>query len=536
MVFTYQINKEVKWNYNEELLKKARKNIPNLSKQSIDIKSVVEPIKDNHSFGGISTQKTHMDINRLEDYVFNKDEKLILDLGEHYVGRFSIDINSVGSPMDAPLYIKLKFAEVPAELAAKTEDYKGWLSKSWIQEEFIHLDELPGKLSLPRRYSCRYIEIQIIDTSPKWGVSFSNPKFIAESSVQTEGIETLKTEDKKLKQIYNTSVKTLQNCMQYVFEDGPKRDRRLWIGDLRLQALANYYTFNDTKLVKNGLYLFAGMTANGGKIAANVFTSPQLMPDDTFLFDYSMFFAVILYDYINYSNDQKVLDDLYETAKSSIDLGLKQVNDEGALYLNEEWPAFIDWSNAFDKSTAAQAALIYSLKRFIILAKKVNESNLIKYEQILEKLENFSRNQLYDSKSNQFIVENSGEINIASQVWMVLAGVMDRKTNKKILEKTIQTQFPVTGIATPYLYHHIVEALFIAGLREDAIDLLRNYWGKMIDLGADTFWEAFMPENLNYSPYGSPIISSYCHAWSCTPPYLIKKYLLNNPNDTGYLE
>jgi hypothetical protein len=31
--------------------------------------------------------------------------------------------------------------------------------------------------------------------------------------------------------------------MQEVFEDGPKRDRRLWLGDLRLQALVNDVTF-----------------------------------------------------------------------------------------------------------------------------------------------------------------------------------------------------------------------------------------------------------------------------------------------------
>ena len=38
------------------------------------------------------------------------------------------------------------------------------------------------------------------------------------------------------------SQRTLRDCMQTVFEDGPKRDRRLWLGDLRLQALANYAT------------------------------------------------------------------------------------------------------------------------------------------------------------------------------------------------------------------------------------------------------------------------------------------------------
>lgn len=75
------------------------------------------------------------------------------------------------------------------------------------------------------------------------------------------------------------------------------------------------------------------------------------------------------------------------------------------------------------------------------------------------------------------------------------------------------------------MYHHVTEALFVAGLQEEATELMKNYWGQMIRLGADTFWEAFDPDKPNYSPYGSPIISSYCHAWSCTPVYLISKYL-----------
>lgn len=89
----------------------------------------------------------------------------------------------------------------------------------------------------------------------------------------------------------------------------------------------------------------------------------------------------------------------------------------------------------------------------------------------------------------------------------------------------MQELFPVRNIATPYMYHHITEALFLADLKDEAVEFMKAYWGKMIDLGADTFWEAFEPENPNYSPYGSPIISSYCHAWSCTPVYLIDKYL-----------
>ena len=47
----------------------------------------------------------------------------------------------------------------------------------------------------------------------------------------------------------------------------------------------------------------------------------------------------------------------------------------------------------------------------------------------------------------------------------------------------------------------------------------------MAQLGADTFWEVFVPENLDVSPYGDSIINSFCHAWSCTPSYFIRKYL-----------
>lgn len=128
-------------------------------------------------------------------------------------------------------------------------------------------------------------------------------------------------------------------------------------------------------------------------------------------------------------------------------------------------------------------------------------------------------------KDRQLFVTGEEEFNIASQVWMVLAGVMSPEENREIMQTAVRELFPVTGIATPYMYHHIVEALFEAGLKEEAVSLMKNYWGKMIDLGADTFWEAFDPDMPDYSPYGSPIVNSYCHAWSCTPVYLIKKYL-----------
>ncbi|WP_265458949.1 alpha-rhamnosidase [Enterococcus sp. HY326] len=525
MAFTFQINPDVTWLHDEKLLQRAEENLPELKKHQIQFKDIVEMQFDGKGIDGVDMISSPKKIEQLAEYPLTKGESLILDLGDHYVGTFQIDITSVGSPMDAPLYLKLKFAEVPAEIAADSADYRGWLSRSWIQEEFVHLDVLPATLSLPRRYSCRYVELSVIDTSPKWQASFSNPVFIAESSIDLKHLPTKELADKELQKIYDVSVKTLADCMQTVFEDGPKRDRRLWIGDLRLQALANYVTFDDLALSKRCLYLFAGMTTTEGKIPANVFTAPALIPDDTFLFDYSLFFATILHDYVLHSNDQIVLKELYPTTKKAVDLALRQVDQEGRLVLSEEWPVFVDWSNEFLKDSAGQGILIYALKRFLVLAEMVGEPEVAFYQSQLSQLVNFSQTHLFNPQEQLFLVESNGEYNIASQVWLVLAEVFETEQNQQILKRMQQKLFPITGIATPYMYHHVVEALFVAGLDHDAVKLMKEYWGKMIEMGADTFWEAFKPEDPSFSPYGSPIISSFCHAWSCTPAYLIEKYL-----------
>lgn len=525
MGFTFQINDDVHFEHNQQLLAKSTANRPQLHHQTLTPTRLVELVKDAHGLEGWGVKQL-APISDLSNYQLKRDEKLILDFGNHQVGRFSMDIASVGSPMDAPLYVKLKFAEMPAELARKSEDYTGWLSRSWIQEEYVHLDTLPAKLSLPRRYSFRYVEITVIDTSPKWQAVFTNPTVITDSSADLATVAVPKLEDQQLTKIYQVGLKTLEDCMQDVFEDGPKRDRRLWIGDLRLQALADYATFKNTDLIKRCLYLFGAMPADDGRIPANVFTQPTETPDDTFLFDYSLFFVSILADYEAFNTDQMVLDDLYAIAKRQMDLALTKVDDRGALQLDEDYPVFVDWSNDFDKATAGQAILIYTLKQFITLAKMTHDTEIEQYKAQLAKLEDFAKTTLFDPEAGLFVSGPDREINVASQVWMTLAHVLDSSATRELMTKTVRQLFPIKGIATPYMYHHVTEALFEAGLTDEAVKLMKAYWGKMIDLGADTYWEAFDPDKPDYSPYGSPILNSYCHAWSCTPVYLIEKYLV----------
>ncbi|MBQ2617181.1 MAG: hypothetical protein IJF90_10000, partial [Synergistaceae bacterium] len=159
MAFTFQVNNDIKFLHDEKFLSKAEHYRPTIHHSTLKPSRLVEITHDPSKLNGVWVKDSAMSLDELPKTGLKRGDRIILDFGQHVVGRFSVNINQTGSPMDAPLYIRLKFAEMPAEIEAKSADYDGWLSRSWIQEEFVHIDELPAKLELPRRYSFRYVEI-----------------------------------------------------------------------------------------------------------------------------------------------------------------------------------------------------------------------------------------------------------------------------------------------------------------------------------------------------------------------------------------
>lgn len=143
-------------------------------------------------------------------------------------------------------------------------------------------------------------------------------------------------------------------------------------------------------------------------------------------------------------------------------------------------------------------------------------------QEIEEKIQAANR-FLWDSQLGLFVSGKTRQISYASQVWMILAEAVDSKTGGLILQK-IRELNPEKGMVSPYMNHHYVEALLLCGRKQEALEYMKYYWGGMLKLGADTFWELYNPENPAESPYGSSIVNSYCHAWSCTPTYLLRKY------------
>ncbi|CAM4053043.1 alpha-L-rhamnosidase-related protein [Lederbergia lenta] len=510
--------------YNEDFIEKANHLKPELYTTIVKPISIVKVRKNSEVIHGWEVE-TEAPISALNERKYRKDESFILDFGDHYVGYISMNIRPVGSPPDAPLRLKLTIGEMPVEMAEPFEEYDGWLSSSWLQEETIYVDVLPGKIDLPRRYCFRYIKFEILDTSPKYQVIFENVECKAVTSANIAGVKPLQHTDEMLKRIDKVSIKTLADCMQDVFEDGPKRDRRLWLGDLRLQALADYETFKTKDLVKRCLYLFAGVPDDRGQVTANVFTAPSLIADDTVLYDYSLFFAATLHDYYFATKDITTLKELWPTAYRQIELALARLDNRCIVKDSSDWWSFIDWKDGLNKQTPSQAILIYTMKQAIRLAEVLARPEKDWLEIQLTNTIEGAIKYLWDEQQKFFISGDNRQVSWASQIWMVLADILPFEENKELMNRLLEDK-PECGLATPYMYHHLVEALILVDEKEKAISMMKLYWGGMIEDGADTFWELYDPGNKNFSPYGSDLINSYCHAWSCTPTYLIRKYKL----------
>lgn len=507
---------------NEHFIAQADLLKPELYEMIVKPTAIVEIKKDKDVIHGWRPEYV-APVSTLADYEYRKKDSFILDFGDHQVGYLTLKICPAGSPPDAPLKLKLTIGEMPVEMAEPFESYDGWLSSSWLQEETIFVDVLPAEITLPRRYSFRYVKFEVVDTSPKYRVVFESVECRAVTSANVNNVRSISHEDAELKKMDEISIKTLADCMQEVFEDGPKRDRRLWLGDLRLQALANYETFKTNELVKRCLYLFAGVPDDEGKVPANVFVAPKLIADDTYLFDYSLFFAATLHDYYFATKDLETLKELWPTAFRQVELALNRLDENHIVKDSSDWWSFIDWQEGLNKQTPSQGVLIYTMKQAICLAEELNIPEKETLNNRLELIIEATKKWLWDEQQQFFISGSDSQVSWASQIWMVLAGVLTKEENQQLMNRLLKEK-PAIGIATPYMYHHLVEALLVSGEKERAILEMKAYWGGMIQDGADTFWELYDPKNKDFSPYGSHLINSYCHAWSCTPTYLIRKY------------
>jgi len=463
-------------------------------------------------------------VDELERRVLKKGDHVIIDFGGHRTGYISFDLVGVGKNVDAPARLRLIFGEVVSDVAEPLHPYKGSLSEAWLPEEILTIDYLPQRVSLPRRYAFRFVKVEVIATSWTFGVALRNVEAKAVTSARGALPPLPRAVPDDLNQIDVVAAATLRDCMQTVFEDGPRRDQRLWTGDLRLQALTSYVSLRNDSLVKRCLYLLAAFPRSDGLLPGDVFELPRPSAAADFPHDYSILFAATLADYLDATGDLATANDLWPTAVRQFEVLSSMFDAKGVVSIPKGVWVFIDWHSKLDRTAAMQGVYIFGLKRLADMARKLGKLHEVGWlPQRVAQLERAAISAFHDPGLGLFVSGKDKQVSLASQAWMTLAGVGNRKMQARALRAALADPAAIKP-STPYLNHYVVEALFQAGCNREAVALIRSYWGGMLEAGANTFWEAYSPETPRVAPYGDFHVNSFCHAWSCTPSYLFRRY------------
>ncbi|MBQ6470666.1 MAG: hypothetical protein IJJ33_01660 [Victivallales bacterium] len=438
-------------------------------------------------------------------------ETAILDFGEHLVGEVELAVGNAGQDFDSPVMLRFLAAETPYELSYRREDYQGGLAVGWMQEETSRVMSPSPCVRLPNRMALRYLLIEALSAPGR--AALSDIRLRASSAVGAEipppppGLDGLE------QKIHQTACRTLRNCMQGVFEDGPKRDRRLWLGDLRLQALANAVTYRNAELVERSLYLLAADTGDDGLFPSCAFETD--CGRGCHVLEYPLLLAPLLLEHLRAYGRREIAEDLFDLAAWQFHLLEPLIGLDGLMRDDHRAWLVIDHSTALEKETALQGVFIFALEALAALARELGRS-ATEAAFCAERLREALRRHRLDGCRKLFFSGKAHQFSVASQVWAVLAGVVRGEAARELLFRTIRSA-DVFPICSPYMQHYFLEACQACGAVELQRAVIRDYWGGMVRTGASAFYEVFSPDQPFFSPYGDAWANSACHAWSCTP-------------------
>ncbi|KAJ7244074.1 bacterial alpha-L-rhamnosidase domain-containing protein [Mycena rebaudengoi] len=422
-----------------------------------------------------------MTIGELEKHEWTKGDDFIVNFGGHRVGYLSFHLGAVGVNIDAPCRLRLV---VPTD-------------------HLMRRSTSTGSVSLPRRAHPGPRQ------RPKFRVTFSRLRATAVSAVDPSA---------PLRAIDSAAMHTLRDCMHAVFEDGPRRDRRLWLGDLRLQALANYATFAHFALVKRCLYLFAAVPRTNASLPVCVYDLPALRGASDYIVDYDALFGVTLAEYVAASGDLETGRALWETALGSMRGPLAHIDPDTHRFVGARTSAWkiCDWAEELHTDASMHGVVLLACK-----SSTRSEPNCSPTRhpppfagdvaRMIARAAGFLREE--EGQEPLFVSAPNAQVSWASAAWLSLSGAFHAPLAKRAPLAALAHPAALRPL-TPYCFHH-----------RECVALVREYWGGMLAAGADTFWECFDPLDARRSPYGDCHNNRYCHAWSCTPSYLLRVVL-----------
>lgn len=341
--------------------------------------------------------------------------------------------------------------------------------------------------------------------------------------------------DKRLNEIWRVGRETQRNCLFDAFVDCPWREQAMWWGDARVQARVTSYAFGDVSLFARGIRLMAQSQGPDGALHSH---PPADIPEHR-LPDFSLTWVSSLWDYYFQTGQTELLKECLPVLHRLMEFFARHENERHLIGSFDGWWVFLDWQTLYKKNHSSVLNLLYlqALRHAAAVSELCGDrKNAAVYagKAVLlgQAIEEFFWDK--DSKNwrDGFDAQKREPVNQVSQHANSLAILMGLKPEARarivrdLLLKSARARKPSVLTGSPFFYAYILEAMIESGFRVEAIDLIRDKWGEMIEAGATTFWELWQTTS-----------TSRCHAWSASPVYHLSQQVLGVvPTRPGWTE
>ena len=388
---------------------------------------------------------------------------VLLDFGRELHGGVKISMGI--KPSKDPVKVRVRFGESAMEAMSDIGGETNATNEHSLRDFVIEVPWL-GSIEVGET-GFRFVRLDLVDE----GIDM--PLYAVQAAFVYRDLDYLgsfECSDDRLNEIWMTGAYTVHLNMQDYLWDGIKRDRLVWVGDLHPEVMTISSVFGANEVVPRSLDL-----------ARDQHPLPQWMNT---ISSYSMWWILIHKSWFDHYGDlaylreqEAYMVDLLAQLEEHIDEDGKETLDGGR---------FLDWPTSTMPTAVhagLQAMMVLTFEAASELMTALDRPELTdRYARVVSRLRKHTPT---DNETKQ------------AAAMLVLAGLADaEETTQDVLAKN-----GVQNMSTFYGYY-ILEAMARAGAYDTALDVIRDYWGGMLDLGATSFWEDF---DINDSRNATPI-------------------------------
>lgn len=441
----------------------------------------------------------------------NQTPSLLLDFGKELHGGLQMLMGS--SSRREPSLVRIRFGESVGEANSQTlnSEWKvGYSTDDHAKRDIVMEIPRDGMIEIGNT-GFRFVRIDLLQ--PNTTISLKEVRAILRYR-DIPYLGSFRSSNERLNKIWLTGAYTVHLNMQEYLWDGIKRDRLVWLGDMHPELMSITKVFGYNEVIPRSLDL-----------ACQQFPLPGWMNG---MSAYSMWYLIGHHDWYMQNGDLEFL----KKHRDYI-LGLvKQIDEKIDEQGNENLARsrFLDWPSSGNRAgvEAGYRALIgWAL------------TDAEKLCNILGEPESAAVCAAARERLNRKVMPHN-DLKQAAAL-MAIAGIMDPK---QAADEVVAVGGP-KGFSTFYGYY-MLQSLALAGEYETAMDIISQYWGGMLDMGATTFWEDFNMEWLEnaarldeITPAGKKDIHgdfgaycypgfrhSFCHGWSSGPTAWLSEHVL----------